>query len=276
MERIQITQLICERLKSELADIKSRWNQSAQKISTRHVSIDNLLPEEITKEICEAFKSKDIDWHELNSFRENKKTLAQISKAPAIISEITYALQSPEVVEIVEEITQIPDVHPDPGLYAGGISMMTKGDFLNPHIDNSHDASRKKYRKLNLLFYVTPNWAKDNGGNLELWDERVTTPIEIVSKFNRLVLMETNKTSWHSVNKVRSNEVRCCVSNYYFAANHHPYEHDYYHVTSFMGRPEEKLIRLYSSIDNGLRQAVAKNLKISRGRKLVNDHKTIN
>ncbi len=27
-------------------------------------------------------------------------------------------------------------------LYAGGLSMMFEGDFLNPHIDNSHDAGR--------------------------------------------------------------------------------------------------------------------------------------
>ena len=35
---------------------------------------------------------------------------------------------------------------------------MFEGDFLNPHVDNSHDANREKYRRLNLLFYVSPDW----------------------------------------------------------------------------------------------------------------------
>ncbi|EGH74806.1 hypothetical protein PSYAR_30109, partial [Pseudomonas syringae pv. aceris str. M302273] len=38
----------------------------------------------------------------------------------------------------------------------------------------------------------------------------------IVSAFNRLVVMETNKDSWHSVSAVSVSTARCCVSNYYF------------------------------------------------------------
>ena len=41
---------------------------------------------------------------------------------------------------------------------------MTEGDFLNPHIDNSHDAKRERYRRLNLLYYVSPGWESAKRG----------------------------------------------------------------------------------------------------------------
>ncbi|WP_206360119.1 2OG-Fe(II) oxygenase, partial [Pseudomonas viridiflava] len=115
---------------------------------------------------------------------------------------ITYAIQHPDVVAKVSELVGFERITPDPSLYAGGLSMMFEGDFLNPHIDNSHDGTRNLYRRLNLLYYVTPNWSLENGGNFELWDHKVETQKTIVSAFNRLVVMETDKDSWHSVSPV--------------------------------------------------------------------------
>ena len=88
---------------------------------------------------------------------------------------------------------------------------MGKGDFLNPHIDNSHNMQRNKYRRLNLLYYVSPEWNLKCGGNFELWDKKVKSKKTIVSSFNKLIIMETTEESWHSVNKVLVDNLRCCV-----------------------------------------------------------------
>ena len=101
------------------------------------------------------------------SLREHKYVAAQMDQYAPVFEEIIYAFQQPEVVRIVTEITNIDDMHPDEHLYAGGISLMAKDNFLNPHLDNSHDKDRNMYRVLNLLFYVTPDWNQESGGNLE-------------------------------------------------------------------------------------------------------------
>ena len=44
-----------------------------------------------------------------------------------------------KLIQIISEITNIKTLIGDPELYAGDISSMSKGCFLNPHIDNSHD-----------------------------------------------------------------------------------------------------------------------------------------
>ena len=118
---------------------------------------------------------------------------------------------------------------------------MGKDQFLNPHLDNSHDKDRNLWRVLNLLYYVTPSWEKEYGGNLELWPNGLENkPITIHSKFNRLVVMATHQTSLHSVSPVQFEGYRCCVSNYYFSK--HPFKvDDRFHVTSFRGRPNEKI-----------------------------------
>jgi hypothetical protein len=117
---------------------------------------------------------------------------------------------------------------------------MEKDDFLNPHLDNSHDGDQEKYRIIHLLYYVSPNWQQEYGGNLELWDTKVSIPTEIHAKFNRLVVMETNNISYHSVNKVRFDGRRVCVSNYFFCKDSSNLK-QFKHVTTFHGRPEEPL-----------------------------------
>jgi Rps23 Pro-64 3,4-dihydroxylase Tpa1-like proline 4-hydroxylase len=156
----------------------------------------------------------------------------------------------------MEHITGIDHLLPDPQLYAGGVSMMVKGSFLNPHLDNSHDAKQKRYRVLNSLYYVTPDWRDEHGGNLELWDQGPGGKQRtIVSRFNRLVLMATDRSSWHSVSPVAHDGRRTCVSNYYFREQ--PLGSDaYFHATSFRGRPEQPGRDLLLRADNALRTAI--------------------
>jgi Rps23 Pro-64 3,4-dihydroxylase Tpa1-like proline 4-hydroxylase len=217
--------------------------------------IDNLLPASIATSIYDAFPKDMHAFRRFDSFRERKSTSKDMDRFPAILSDVTFAIQDARVLQRIEAITGIRDQQPDPKLYAGGLSMMFMNDFLNPHIDNSHDSERQCYRVLNLLYYVTPDWELEHGGNLELWDRVVRRNVTIVSKFNRLVVMETNKTSWHSVSPVRQAGPRCCVSNYYFSRQS-PYGHDYFHVTSFQARPEQKALRCVSAVDNFLRSTV--------------------
>ena len=124
--------------------------------------------------------------------------------------------------------------------------------------DNSNDIERNNYRVLNLLYYITPDWQDDAGGHLELWDNGPGKPQRTIhSRFNRLVVMQTDERSWHSVSKVVREGRRCCVSNYYFSPR--PAGRDAsYHVTAFRGWPGQKLADVVMRIDNGVRLAVRK------------------
>ena len=88
------------------------------------------------------------------SIRENKYIAAQMDLYHPILEDIIYAFQDERIVKLVAKICAIKEAFPDDKLYAGGISLMGKNQFLNPHLDNSHDKERERWRVLNLLYYV--------------------------------------------------------------------------------------------------------------------------
>lgn len=256
--KAKLVELILDRLEAQAEQIRADF-QIDKGINTRFTAIDDLLPEEIAGKIYESFPPPE-DMRLLDSFREKKYTSKSLEKFDPLIADITFAFQDEKIVKKVAELTGIRDAIGDPHLYAGGISAMVKGHFLNPHLDNSHDYEQKNYRVLNLLYYVSPDWRAENGGNLELWNEEVSAAVEIPSLFNRLVLMSTNDKSWHSVNEIKTDGVRCCVSNYYFSP-HSPNGYETTHVTYFQARPEQTVRRLLTKADSDLRTLLRKVVK---------------
>ena len=251
--RKELSALIVERLRRDTSALRAAFARPAG-VQTRFAVVDDVLPSEIAGKIYAAFPQVS-EMRLLSSFRERKYTSKSLETMDPLIAEATFAFQSPEVIAEVTSITRIRDMVGDPQLYAGGISAMTKGHFLNPHIDNSHDGARRYYRTLNLLYYVTPDWRPEYGGNLELWDQDVKQRVTVPSLFNRLVVMETTPRSWHSVSPVAHEGTRCCVSNYYFSDNS-PEGYPYSHVTSFSARPEQPLRRGLARVDGALRNAL--------------------
>jgi Rps23 Pro-64 3,4-dihydroxylase Tpa1-like proline 4-hydroxylase len=268
MQRKEIVQLILDRLASEEGNIVAQW-LAPRGTSTRHFYVDDFLPIDLTNAAYAAFPRDGSGFFSRETFREKKRTSAHLNQYDPVLGDLTYAMQDPAVVARISKIVGFADIEPDPSLYAGGLSMMFKDDFLNPHIDNSHDAKRDRYRRLNLLYYVSPDWSLQNGGNFELWNDERSLPCTIVSKQNRLLVMETDKTSWHSVSKVVTDRPRCCVSNYYFSKVS-PDQTDYFHVTSFDGRPDEPIKKIVSATDNAVRNVLSKTLKVGRGKKHIN------
>ena len=259
--RQALAEEIAARLRADRDELAGRWRTSGP---VRHLSVDGLLPDEDALAIAAAFPSEDrLELHK--SVREHKYIGVQMDRFDPLIEEITYAFQDPAVVSAIADITGIGGLLPDAQLYAGGISSMEVGHYLHPHLDNSHDAERDRWRALNLLYYVTPGRRADQGGNLELWPQgmgrgRVTIP----SDFNRLVVMETHSGSLHSVSPVDSGPPRRCVSNYYFSAE--PVrDGDRFHVTSFRARPGDRgldvVLRADAALRMGLRRLRAEGVR---------------
>ena len=258
MDRAKYSALIYNKIEENKEKLREQFSGSSNKIG--YFFIDDLLPEDVANEIYNAFPKPE-EMVLKKSIREDKYVAAQMNLYNPLLEEIIYAFQQEKIVKLVGEICGIKDVLPDENLYAGGISAMGNRQFLNPHLDNSHDKDRQMWRVLNLLYYVTPNWKEEYGGNLELWPNGLKNKqITIFSKFNRLAVMATHGSSLHSVSPVVYNGFRCCVSNYYFSKT--PLlETDSFHVTSFRGRPENKLADKILQLDAWARMCIRKIFK---------------
>lgn len=254
MNRKDLADSILARLAARREDISAQWQASKP---IHHFVLDEVLPQETALRIRKAYPAGE-SMRVRKSLRELKYVAAQMNQYDPILEETLFAFQDPRIVTLVSEITGLKALEPDELLYAGGISMMAKGHFLNPHLDNSHDKERERYRVLNLLYYVSEDWGLEDGGNLELWPEGPKAQqVTVESRFNRLAVMITNSQSWHSVSPVKADRQRCCVSNYYFSK--YPAEgDDYFHVTTFRGRPEQTFRDAVLRADSTLRMGVRK------------------
>jgi len=275
MNRVDISKLIISKLKNVTFEfLKNQYEESGP---INHIVIDELLPQEIALELNDIFPLES-ELSLLDGIQEKKYVNVYFSKSQKLIEECIYSFQEPSVIDLIGEITRISDLIGDPELYAGGISSMSEGCFLNPHIDNSHDRNLENYRRLNLLYYVNKDWIpEDSGGDLILYPKGIRKEeIQIPCKFNRLVIMRTDNRSLHGVRKVTTkNNRRKCISNYYFSKNS-PSNKNYYHSTSFRGFKKEYVRGTLLRI-NALSRTVAKKIiyKLSGKSISTNYHKKI-
>lgn len=263
MTRHGIADAIVERLTASREHLRAQFAKSDAQIG--YFVLDEVLPADLATRVFEAFPPLQ-QMTLKRSLRERKYIAAQMDRYAPLLEEALFAFQDLRVIREIEDITALEALEPDPALYAGGISVMTQDHFLNPHIDNSHDKDRARWRVLNALYYVSPGWSDADGGHLELWpDGPGAAPVTLHSRFNRLIVMATHAHSWHSVSAVRSTGMRCCVSNYYFRRK--PLRpSDTFHVTSFRGRPEQPLRDLILRADARARAVLRAVFKKGLGR----------
>lgn len=256
--RVHIANLIYNSLVAKETELRLQFAKSRSTIG--HFYIDNLLPQELVQQIYECFPKPE-ETKLKKSIKEYKYIAYEMDRYHPLLEEVIYAFQEDKVVQKISEICELPYLVADKHLYAGGLSLMKQKQYLSPHLDNSHDKDRDLWRVLNLLYYVTPDWKDSHGGNLELWPNGMQdAPIKITSAYNRLVIMATHQSSWHSVNTVEVDAIRCCVSNYYFSKT--PMKaSDTFHVTTFRGRPGEGLKNMILKMDSALRMCIRKVFK---------------
>jgi Rps23 Pro-64 3,4-dihydroxylase Tpa1-like proline 4-hydroxylase len=243
--RSELAEHVAGRLLAERERLKREWDASTP---IQHFVLDDLMPEEAARALAAAFPAP-ASLMRRRTWREHKRVGVDVESYAPIVHDFLYAFQESSVRSAIEAITGVRGLEADPTLYASGLSVMTKGDFLHPHLDNSHDGDNRLYRVLNILYYAAPDLQEDCGGELELWDPKVETAERVPARFNRLAVMATHRTSWHSVREIQRDATRLCVSNYYFSAEP-PGGVDYAHVTSFAGRPEHPWLRAFMKVDS--------------------------
>ena len=236
--RSTIAELICDRLARQ--GIKQLQEEYLHSGKINYFIVDNLLPSDLANKVDSLFPLES-QLNMLDERQERKYVGVNFSKNQLLIEECVYAFQQPSVIKKISEICRITNLEGDSELYAGaGVSSMSCGCFLNPHIDNSHNRLKKSYRRLNLLYYVSREISLGDGGQLILYPDGIkNSAISIDSLFNRLVVMRTDNRSLHAVSKlVGKTARRKTVSNYYFSSSS-PDGNNYYHSTSFRAFPDE-------------------------------------
>ncbi len=173
-----------------------------------HLIIDNFLPKEEANLIANDFpQPNQISWHKSGSganpdgldFKGVKLQCSLESEFPANIRILMHEFNSQSFLYFLKKLCGIEYIFGDPYYESCGLHSTGKGGRLMIHADvNRYPYPELADQYLNVIYYVTPNWEQEWGGKLELWDKRLTSCKKaIIPKFNRLVIFETTKYSYH-------------------------------------------------------------------------------
>jgi len=233
--------------------------------------IDNFLEGSFAERVLGAYPSYEDALKLGRTFAAvNERGKVQVTDSSAFaepVAELNRTLASPEFLDLMSYVFEIPNLVADPELIGGGIHQTGPRGHLDVHVDFNFIAERELHRRLNILVYFNKDWRPEWGGNIELWDEHVKTCHHSFSPiFNRCVVFETNEVSFHGVTAVKCPEdrTRKSFAAYYYSKEAPAHWNGVAHSTIFRARPDEILKgNVMMPIENAKRrlQAAFKGIK---------------
>jgi len=190
-----------------------------------HIVIDPFFAPEIAISLGVAISAiPDGDYGV--SFRSLAQRKIQLSNILGKAPHIYYAYQTlmgSTFTQFIETVSGYPELEGDRQFAGAGLHRYGGRDFSEIHLDsNRHPFDVGLYHRVNLIIFMNPIWRAEWGGELVLWssrNDRPDRPAAIIQPaFNRAVVFQVARTSWHSVNPIRCSHDRTRNSMviYYF------------------------------------------------------------
>ena len=229
--------------------------------------IDNFLDEAFAERVHAAYPTLEEAVKVGRSFEAvNEKGKTQVTDARVFaepVAELNRELASPEFLDLMSHVFDIPNLLADAELVGGGIHQTGPRGHLDVHIDFNFIEDRQLHRRLNILIYFNKGWKPEWGGNIELWDKDVKRCVHSFSPiFNRCVVFETNEISYHGVTAVKCPEgqARRSFAAYYYTKEAPAHYTGVNHTTIFKARPDEvfkgKVLMPLETAKRGVRKAI--------------------
>lgn len=164
-----------------------------------HIAIDNFLSDELVALCLEKFPTTaDPDSQSYDRSQERYKSSYHPDYMEPALRRLFYSLNSRPFIKVVENVTGIKGLTPDPYFLGGGFHEIRTGGHLSMHADFNHHKPMNLERRVNVLIYLNPDWKEEYGGQLELWrtdmSERVQSYLPLA---NRCVMFTTTQQSMH-------------------------------------------------------------------------------
>lgn len=222
------------------AELSERYNSAGP---FPHVVIDDFMPEEILERCLREFPV-NISEGGVRFDREQERYKTHFS--PDVLSpwyrSLFYGFNSRPFIRVLENITGIKGLIPDPFFLGAGLHEISQGGHLSIHADFNHHKPMNLERRINLLIYLNKEWLPEYGGQLELWDRSMNNKVvDVVPLFNRCVIFNTDSDSFHGnpeiINHPKS-VPRKSIALYYYTSTWDTAKRD--HTTQFKVRTGTK------------------------------------
>jgi Rps23 Pro-64 3,4-dihydroxylase Tpa1-like proline 4-hydroxylase len=171
------------------------------------VLLPNILPREIADKLAHEFPGiDDIDWlfegagsakHTADKHIE-KVSSSREALFPPLIRHVMHEFNSGTFLEFLEALTGFQRLIPDPSFGGCGLHSTGRGGRLMVHADSSRHPNPTLHQIINMIYYITPDWQDEWGGDLELWDEEARQCVKKVKpEFNSMLIFFTGIRCYH-------------------------------------------------------------------------------
>jgi len=172
-----------------------------------HILIEDFISPTVVTALLEGFPAPDagINWRRIEAagkdgsqVQYNKQGMPHLFSIPAVARQLIWELNSSTFIRILETLTGIENLIPDPALRGGGLHQVLPGGVLGVHADFTRHAKYNLDRRVNLLVYLNRDWRDDYEGHLELWDRSVSRCVRRIRPLaGRCVIFNTDADSFH-------------------------------------------------------------------------------
>ena len=204
-----------------------------------HIAIDDFLPPALLERCLADFPASADAEETYNRDQERLKRSYSPDVLPSHTRQLFYAFNSRPFIKVMENISGIKGLIPDPYFQGGGLHEIAEGGHLSMHADFNHHLRLNLERRINVLIYLNEGWTDEYGGQLELWDDDMTRCVQsYVPLFNRCVVFNTTSTANHgNPQPVRHPQgiSRRSIALYYYTATWDGTKRQ--HTTQFKVRP---------------------------------------
>ena len=209
-----------------------------------HIVIDDFLPHTIARMCSDEFAllagRKATSATSFDRAQERAKQQYAPDTLSPPVRQLFYAFNSQPFIAVLENISGITGLIPDPYFLGGGLHEIGNGGHLSVHADFNRHKELNLERRINLLIYLNEGWQDGYGGQLELWSEDMEHCVKsIVPVFNRAVMFNTTSASNHgNPNPVNhpDGQSRKSIALYYYTATWDGSKRE--HTTQFRARPK--------------------------------------
>jgi len=206
-----------------------------------HVVLPNFLDEEFANTLFENFPKMDSLKVNRKSLNENKKEDYHFERFHPNFMLLKKALANPIFIKNIETITGLKGLVTTDDALGAGIHQGGPGSYVDVHIDSNYNSMENLWRRLNFLIYLNKNWKPEYGGDLELWDQKMTNcETTVPCDWNRAVIFLTDETTPHGYGEINipEDETRKSFYTYYSTI---PADDFKYVDSHFKARPHDTL-----------------------------------
>ncbi len=188
-------------------DIDKLRREFRESTPTHLICIEDFLEREFAEAVADSYPSYGEAQSHGREFKwVNERVKVQITKnqsMPEPVQTLNRIFADPEFLDVVGQVTQIQPLVADPGLAGAGMHIMGRGGSLGVHTDFTMLDSGL-HRRLNILVYLNREWKDEWDGSFEVWDPPVKERLHrFTPDFNRCVLFNTTRDSFHAVSALR-------------------------------------------------------------------------